>query len=71
MSALDEQWLQDIAEAMGISALSPSAVKMVLPVVEAHIKKIVQQSHKFQRRSKSKALTGKLSSTTYAGSEVQ
>jgi 3-dehydroquinate dehydratase len=58
MSTLDEQWLQDIAESMGLPALSPSIVKMILPVVEVHIKKIAQQAHKFQRRSKANSLTG-------------
>ena len=57
MSALEEQWLQDIAESLGIPALSPTIVKMVLPVVEAHIKKIAQQAHKFQRRSKSTSMS--------------
>jgi hypothetical protein len=58
MASLDEQWLQDIAESMGISALSPNVVKMILPVVDAHIKKITQQAHKFQRRSKAQSMTG-------------
>ena len=58
MSSLDEQWLQDIAESSGLQALNPTVVKMILPVVELHIKKISQQAHKFQRRSKSKTMTG-------------
>lgn len=58
MSVLNEQWLQDIAEAQGLPALNPTIVKMMLPVIEVHIKKIVQQANKFQRRGKASAVSG-------------
>jgi len=58
MSVLNEQWLQDIAEAQGLPALNPTIVKMMLPVIEVHIKKIVQQANKFQRRGKASTVSG-------------
>lgn len=58
MSVLNEQWLQDIAESLALPALNPTIVKMMLPVIEVHIKKIVQQANKFQRRAKATAVTG-------------
>lgn len=58
MSVLNEQWLQDIAESLNLPALNPTIVKMMLPVIEVHIKKIVQQANKFQRRAKATTVTG-------------
>jgi len=57
MSTLDEQWLQDVAESLKIQALNPTLCKMLLPVIEIQVKKITQQAHKFQRRSKSNSVT--------------
>mmetsp|Transcript_10223 Transcript_10223/g.22688 ORF Transcript_10223/g.22688 Transcript_10223/m.22688 type:complete len:254 (-) Transcript_10223:1232-1993(-) len=57
MSALSEQWLQEVAEALKLPALSPQLVRMLLPVVEVQAKKIAQQAHKFQRRSKAGTMT--------------
>jgi len=61
MSVLEEQWLQDIAESLSLPALNPTIVKMMLPVIEVHIKKIVQQANKFQRRAKATTVTGRTS----------
>lgn len=58
MSVLSEQWLQDVADSMGLPALNPTIVNMMLPVIEVQLKKITQQAHKFQRRAKSKTLAG-------------
>lgn len=58
MSVLSEQWLQDVAESMGLPALNPTIVNMMLPVIEVQLKKITQQANKFQRRAKSKILAG-------------
>ena len=53
-----DKWLQDTAEAVQIPALSPHVVSVLVPIVEAQVKKIAQQAHKFQRKSKSSNLTG-------------
>ena len=58
MSVLSEQWLQDVAESMGLPALNPTICKMMLPVIEVHLKKLSQQANKFQRRAKAKTMTG-------------
>ena len=58
MSVLNEQWLQDVADSMGLPALNPTIVSMMLPVIEVQLKKITQQANKFQRRAKSKILSG-------------
>jgi hypothetical protein len=61
MSVLDEQWLQDVAQSLRIPALNPTICKMMLPIIEVHVKKLTQQAHKFQRRGKAKSMTGKCS----------
>ena len=57
MSFLTESWLQEVVGDNNLPALPPSITKLLLPVIEVEVKRIIQQSHKFQRRSKSRKLT--------------
>lgn len=60
MSVLSESWLQDVAvRSAGLNPVSAEVVQELLPIVELQIRRIVQQAHKFQRRSKSSQLKGK------------
>ena len=57
MSQLPESLLQDIAEDLLLPALSPALCRMLSPIVEVEVKKIIQQSNKFRKHGKSKRLT--------------
>lgn len=62
MTSLTDSWAQDVAVDIRIPAISPPVVRHLLPVIEMQIRKIIQQAHKFQKRGKSRCLTG-----TYRG----
>ena len=57
-SVIEAKRLQDIAESIRLPALSPSVCSTLIPIIELQVKRIAQQAHKFQRRSKSTQLTG-------------
>jgi histone H3/H4 len=54
-----ERWFQEIAESAKLSPLSPEVINTLVPIVELHIRKIIQNAHKHQRHSKSRTLKGK------------
>jgi hypothetical protein len=58
MATITENWAQDVAASNKIPALSPASCRQLLPVVEMQVRKIIQQSYKFQKRGKGKSLTG-------------
>jgi hypothetical protein len=58
MTTLTESWIQDVAADVKIPAISPPVCRHILPVVEMQIRKIIQQAQKFQKRGKSRCLTG-------------
>ena len=61
MSIISDKWLHNIAaEVLRLPPLNPVVAGMLISVVELHIKKIIQEAHKFQRHGKSKLLSGKL-----------
>lgn len=60
MACLKESWLQEVLESLRLPAFSPALCKALLPVIEMHLKKLVEQAHKFQRRSKSPKLSGSI-----------
>jgi hypothetical protein len=53
-----ERWFQEIAESAKLSPLSPEVINTLLPIVELHIRKIIQNAHKHQRHSKCSSLKG-------------
>jgi hypothetical protein len=53
-----ERWFQEIAESAKLSPLSPEVINTLLPIVELHIRKIIQNAHKHQRHSKCGSLKG-------------
>jgi transcription initiation factor TFIID subunit 6 len=55
--SLTEDWLQDVAESCKIEAVAPSVTRIILPVVEIQIKRIIQQAAKIQKRGKGRNLT--------------
>lgn len=57
MTNIDENWLQEVAASINLPSLSPSVCRTLLPVIEAHIRQLIQQSYKFTRKSHSKTLT--------------
>ena len=59
MSTITEKWLHTIAaDVLRLPPLNPVVTSMLISVVELHIKKIIQEAHKFQRHGKSKLLSG-------------
>jgi hypothetical protein len=57
MAGLSDSWLQDVASSLRLPPLSPSFVHTMLPVIELQLRRVLQQAHKFQRRSKAPVLT--------------
>ena len=47
-----------VVSSIELPPVSSSVARLTLPVVEMQIRKLLQQSHKFQRRGKKKYLTG-------------
>ncbi|RYH28780.1 hypothetical protein EON65_10940 [archaeon] len=58
MTIITEAWLQEVAKSLQFPPLSPAVVNALLPTIELQIRRIVQQAHKHQRRSKSAKLKG-------------
>ena len=57
MSNFDEDWLQAVAADIKLPTLSPGVTRTLLPVIEAHIRQLLQQSYKYTRKSHNKAMT--------------
>lgn len=60
MKGLSDAWLQDVADSLRLPPLSPSVLNALLPAIELQIRRIVQQSHKYQRRAKASTLKGEI-----------
>jgi hypothetical protein len=58
-SIITHKWLQETAESIKLPVLNPHVCNILIPIIEAQVKKIAQQAHKFQRRAKSSQLSGK------------
>lgn len=59
MSSLTEAWLQDlITKTLGLPAVNGEVVEELLPCLELHVRRLIQQAHKYQRRSKSAFMRG-------------
>lgn len=59
MSYLSEVWLQElITKNLGLPAVGTEVVDEVLPFIELHVRKVIQQALKYQKRSKSAYLKG-------------
>lgn len=59
-SGLTESWLLEVSDSLRLPPLSPSVVNALLPIIELQLRRIIQQGNKFQRRSKSSTLKGKI-----------
>ena len=51
MPTLTEAWLQRVARDISLPPLSPSVCSNVLPIVEAHIRQLLQQAYKFSKKA--------------------
>jgi hypothetical protein len=58
MSILSEDWLQGVLESIRVPACHPAVAKEFLPVIEHHIRRIIQDASKFKNHSKKTILEG-------------
>lgn len=63
---LTESWLQDVAASIKLNPLSPEVVRSILPIVDLQLRKIIQEAHKFQRRTKTTEFKGKYIFSIYS-----
>ncbi len=61
MKSFKEKWFQEVAELAKLPPVSPEVVSTLSPVIELHLRKLIQNAHKLQRRSKSRVLKGAVS----------
>ena len=54
---IDESWLQQVAASIKLPPLNPQVTRNLLPIIEIHIRQLLQQSYKYTLRSHSKVLT--------------
>jgi hypothetical protein len=58
MNHFSEKWFQEIAESARLPPISPEVINTLIPIVELQIRKIIQNAHKHQKRSKSRIFKG-------------
>lgn len=56
---ISEQWIQEIATAVKLPPLHPSAAKTLAQVTESQIRILLQKAFKYQKQGKWRKLTGK------------